>query len=161
MRKSLLWHAPSEHVRLLPFSRIEQLVAVPTPHNNQEARAKDLSGSGSKVFPVNKSSPSGARCFGGDPTMLRIERVTDGGSTVLKLSGRIAEEYLAQLHSEIEQPGNRPKLDLRDVSLVDRSTVRFLIRCESQGIELMNCPLYIQEWISMERRRAVSRPDND
>jgi hypothetical protein len=93
--------------------------------------------------------------------MLRIERVTDGGSTVLKLSGRIAEEYLAQLHSEIEQPGNRPKLDLRDVSLVDRSTVRFLIRCESQGIELMNCPLYIQEWISMERRRAVSRPDND
>jgi hypothetical protein len=91
--------------------------------------------------------------------MLRIERMTDGGSTVLKLSGRIEEEYLAQLHSEIEQTGNTPKLDLRDVSLVDRSSVRFLIRCEAQGIQLANCPLYIQEWISRERSRADTRDD--
>jgi len=90
--------------------------------------------------------------------MLRIERVTDGRSTVLKLSGRIDEAYLAQLHSEIEQSGNAPKLDLRDVRLVDRLSVRFLIRCESQGIRLANCPLYIQEWISRERARADS-PD--
>jgi hypothetical protein len=93
--------------------------------------------------------------------MLRIEKVTDGRSTVLKLSGRIEEEYLAQLRSEIEKSGNATKLDLRDVTLVDRSSVRFLIRCESQGIRLANRPLYIQEWISRERRRAVSRADNE
>jgi ABC-type transporter Mla MlaB component len=93
--------------------------------------------------------------------MLRIDRVTDGRSIVLKLSGRIGEEYLAQLHSEIEQSKNAPKLDLRDVSLVDRSSVRFLIRCESQGIQLVNCPLYIQEWISRERRRGILRADNE
>jgi ABC-type transporter Mla MlaB component len=92
--------------------------------------------------------------------MFRIERMTDGRYTVLKLSGRIEEKFLAQLHAEIEQSGNTPKLDLRDVSLVDRSSVRFLIRCESQGIELADCPLYIQEWISKERRRADSRDDN-
>jgi ABC-type transporter Mla MlaB component len=91
--------------------------------------------------------------------MLRIERVTDGGSAVLKLSGRIEEEYLAQLCSEIEKPGNATKLDLRDVSLVDRSSVRFLIRCESRGVQLVNCPLYIQEWISRERHRPDSRDD--
>jgi ABC-type transporter Mla MlaB component len=93
--------------------------------------------------------------------MLRIERVTDGRSTVLKLSGRIEEEYLAQLHSEIEQSGNTSKLDLRDISLVDRASVRFLIRCESQGIQLASCPLYIQKWISRERRRADSRDGNE
>ena len=92
--------------------------------------------------------------------MLRIDRVADGGSTVLKLSGRIEEEYLAQLRSEIEQSGNAPKLDLRDVSLVDRSSVRFLTRCESHGIQLVNCPLYVQEWLLRERRRADSRDDN-
>ena len=79
--------------------------------------------------------------------MLRIERMTDGTSTVLKLSGRLDEDYLAQLHSEIEQSGNAPKLDLRDVKLVDRPSVRFLIRCESRGIRLLDCPLYVQEWL--------------
>jgi ABC-type transporter Mla MlaB component len=93
--------------------------------------------------------------------MFRIERMTEGRSTVLKLSGRIEEEYLAQLHAEIEQSGNAPKLDLRDVSLVDRSSVRFLIRCESHGIQLVNCPLYIQEWIARERGRADSRTGNE
>jgi hypothetical protein len=114
---------------------------------------------GSKALRVNKLLSSGTRWFRGHPTMLRIDRVTDARSAVLKLSGRIEEKHLAQLHSEIEQSENTPKLDLKDVSLVDRSSVRFLIRCESQGIHLANCPLYIREWISRERRRADSRED--
>jgi len=93
--------------------------------------------------------------------MLRIERVTDGRSTVLKLSGRVEEEYLAELHSEIEKSGDVSKLDLRDVNLVDRSSVRFLIRCESQRIQLANCPLYIKLWISRERRRTDSPDDRE
>jgi ABC-type transporter Mla MlaB component len=84
--------------------------------------------------------------------MLRIEKVTGGRSTLLKLSGRIEEEHLAQLQSEIEKSGARG-LDLKDVNLVDRSSVLFLLRCESHGIRLVNCPLYVQEWISTERRR--------
>ena len=88
--------------------------------------------------------------------MYRIERMPDGRSTVLKLSGRLEEKHLAQLRAEIEQSGNTPKLDLRDISLVDRSSVRFLIRCESQGVQLADCPLYIKEWIEKERRRADS-----
>ena len=99
--------------------------------------------------------------IGSTPIMLRIEKVTDGKSTVLKLSGRIGEEYLSQLRSEIGKLENATKLDLRDVSLVDRSSVRFLIRCASQGIRLANCPLYIQEWMSRERCRTVLRPDRE
>jgi hypothetical protein len=85
--------------------------------------------------------------------MLRIEKLVDEASTVLRLSGRIQEEYLSQLQTEIEQCPDAPRLDLRDVNLLDRSSVRFLIWCESQGIQLVNCSLYIQEWISRERKR--------
>ncbi len=93
--------------------------------------------------------------------MLRIESVNDGRSTVLKLSGRIDEENLAQLHLEIEKSGDVSKLDLRDVNLVDRSSVRFLMQYESRGIQLANCPLYIQEWISRERARGGLRHNNE
>ena len=93
--------------------------------------------------------------------MLRIESVNDGRSVVLKLSGRIDEEHHAQLHAEIEKSGDVSKLDLKDVNLVDRSSVRFLMQCESRGIQLANCPLYVQEWISRERARADSRQDNE
>ncbi len=93
--------------------------------------------------------------------MLRIEKLLGKTLTVLRLSGRIQEEYLSQLQTEIEQCTDRPKLDLKDVKLLDRPSVRFLMRCESQGIQLVNCPLYIQEWISREHRRAVSRADNE
>jgi hypothetical protein len=92
--------------------------------------------------------------------MLRIEKVLGKISTVLKLSGRIQEESLPQLQTEIEQCANTPKLDLKDVNLLDRSSVRFLLQCESQGIQLVNCPLFIQEWISRERHRSVPRDDH-
>jgi len=87
--------------------------------------------------------------------MLRIEKLLVKTPTVLKLSGRIQEENLPVLRAEIEKCTDSPKLDLKDVNLLDRPSVRFLIRCESQGIQLVNCPLFIQEWITCERRRAV------
>jgi hypothetical protein len=93
--------------------------------------------------------------------MLRVEKTLRKTSTVLRLSGRIQEEYLSQLQTEIEQCIDTTKLDLKDVNLLDRPSVRFLMRCESHGIQLVNCPLYIQEWISRERRRAVTRADSE
>jgi hypothetical protein len=74
------------------------------------------------------------------------------------LSGRFEEENLSDLQAELEQCGGSPKLDLKDVTLLDRPSVRFLIQCESQGIQLVNCPLFIQEWIIRERRRTVPPP---
>jgi hypothetical protein len=94
-------------------------------------------------------------------SMLRIEKLLGKTSTVLTLSGRLQEEHLSQLQKEIEQCVNTPKLDLKDVYLLDRPSVRFLMRCESQGMRLVNCPLYIQEWISRERGRAVPRRNNE
>jgi hypothetical protein len=87
--------------------------------------------------------------------MLRIEKLLGETPTVLKLSGRIQDENLSELQTEIEQCTDSPKLDLKDVNLLDRPSVRFLIQCESQGMQLVNCPLFIREWITRERRRAV------
>jgi hypothetical protein len=85
--------------------------------------------------------------------MLRIDRLLGKTPTILKLSGRLQEENLTDLQTEIEQCADSPTLDLKDVNLLDRRSVRFLIQCESQGIQLVNCPLFVQEWIICERRR--------
>jgi hypothetical protein len=85
--------------------------------------------------------------------MMRLEKLSDQTATVLKLSGSIQEEYLPMLRTEILACEGTPKLDLAEVQLVDRPTVRFLIRRESEGVELLNCPLYVREWISRERSK--------
>ena len=86
--------------------------------------------------------------------MLRIERQSKGrSSTNLKLSGRMQADGLSELRGEIEKCNHRPSLDLEEVTLLDRDSVRFLIRCESEGMQLINCPLYVQEWISREKPR--------
>ena len=83
--------------------------------------------------------------------MLRIERRSKGkSSTDLKLSGRMQADALSELLAEIEKYNPR-SLDLEEVTLLDRDSVRFLIRCESKGVQLVNCPLYVQEWIAREK----------
>ena len=66
--------------------------------------------------------------------MLRIEKLLGKTSTVPKLSGRIQEEHLSELQTEIEPCTDSPKLDLKNVNPLDRAIVRVLIQCESQGI---------------------------
>jgi hypothetical protein len=86
--------------------------------------------------------------------MLRIEKIPGKTSTVLELSGWIQEENLSELQREIEQCGDPPALDLKDVHLLDRPSVRFLIQCEARGIPLLNCSLFIRVWIASERRQS-------
>jgi hypothetical protein len=60
-------------------------------------------------------------------------------------------DRLLEVLAEIEKCNHPPILDLEEVTLLDRDSVRFLIRCESKGVHLVNCPLYVQEWITRER----------
>jgi hypothetical protein len=85
--------------------------------------------------------------------MLRIERRSEATSTNLKLSGRMQADGLPELVAEIGKC-NPLTLDLEEVTLLDRESVQFLIHCESQGIQLVNCSLYIQEWVSREREQT-------
>ena len=52
---------------------------------------------------------------------------------------------------EDERDAGRLTLDLDEVRLVDRESVRFLASCEARGIQLKNCPFYIREWIETGR----------
>jgi anti-anti-sigma regulatory factor len=82
---------------------------------------------------------------------LRIETTSDGEIALIRLSGQIDEDHLVELHAEIRR--YRPWLvfDLTEATLVDRTVVRFLAAREEEGIELLNCPRYIREWITKER----------
>jgi anti-anti-sigma regulatory factor len=84
--------------------------------------------------------------------MLKIQRAANG-ETVFKLIGRMDVENVEELKEvfQAEAKGRRVVLDLRDLVLVDRAAVKFLERCESDSIELRNCPGYIREWITRER----------
>ena len=53
-----------------------------------------------------------------------------------------------------EANGARIVLDLKDLTLVNQDAVNFLERCESENITLKNCPAYIREWITRQRREA-------
>ena len=54
---------------------------------------------------------------------------------------------------------SRKILDLSEVTLVDLGVIRFLISCEDEGVELVECPLYVREWILRERAEGV-QPEN-
>jgi anti-anti-sigma regulatory factor len=85
--------------------------------------------------------------------MLKITRAANG-EVVFKLSGRMGAENVGELETLIsaETSGRRIVLDLKDVTLVDQDAVNLLRRCEADGLLLRNCPAYIREWITGERR---------
>lgn len=83
--------------------------------------------------------------------VLKIERVSDGQSITLLLSGRLRSEHIEQLKTQMEGSSQKVVLDLDEVKLVDRDVVRFLALCETKGVELNQCSPYIRDWIDRER----------
>jgi len=82
--------------------------------------------------------------------VLKIDKDSERGRTILRLSGRIQSEQLEELKMHME---GIPEVvvDLKDVKLVDRDVVRFLAVCETNGTKLRHCSPYIREWILNER----------
>jgi len=82
---------------------------------------------------------------------LKVATACDGETALLRLSGQIDEDHLAQLQAEIRRYRPRLVFDLTEATLVDRAVVQFLAAREGEGVELLNCPRYIREWITKER----------
>ena len=87
--------------------------------------------------------------------MLRIERDSNGCVSTLRLTGRIQSDSIASIQSAMKDGCTRKVLDLTEVTLVDIAVVRFLMRCEYEGVELVACPLYVREWIVRERAEGA------
>ena len=81
---------------------------------------------------------------------LMIEKSAQAESVVFILIGRIESLLTTELQKliDLETESCNVVLDLKEVQLVDQDSVRFLARCEADGIKLENCPAYIREWIA-------------
>jgi hypothetical protein len=78
----------------------------------------------------------------------------DRRHTTVRLIGRVRAEDLVEVARQLETSGPGAVLQLDDVTLVDVDVVRFLNRCELEGIVLVNCSPYIREWMNRERNRS-------
>ena len=82
----------------------------------------------------------------------RIDRVViRPGLLILHISGQITGKDVDLLRSLLEQERSVVAIDLKDVLLVDREAIKLLAMCQSNGVELRNCPAYIREWVTRER----------
>jgi hypothetical protein len=87
----------------------------------------------------------------------RIDRRFIGEDlVVLYISGEITGQNVEILRDVLE--ADALAIDLKNVSLVDREAVKLLARCETNGTELRNCPLYVREWVTRERAETKARP---
>lgn len=83
----------------------------------------------------------------------RIETAARGRVTVFSLCGRIEKQAIAELRRlfELQTDYHDIVLDLKDVGVVDREAMRFLMSCEADGVKLENCTPYIREWMEREK----------
>jgi anti-anti-sigma regulatory factor len=82
---------------------------------------------------------------------LKIERQSDGETTIIWLIGRIQAEALDEVKKQISDSTEAKVLDLSDITIVDADVIRFLSVIEREGTRLMGCPPYVREWILRER----------
>jgi hypothetical protein len=82
---------------------------------------------------------------------LRIEKSARQRFTVFTLSGRMESEHVGELKDLFDRNYRNIILDLRELGLADRDTVRFLKGCEQDGMKLQNCPAYVREWMDREK----------
>ena len=92
---------------------------------------------------------------------LRVEKRSEGCTTTLQLSGRFRSDLIAFVRSVMSNGCARKILDLSDITLVDIEVVRFLNRCEDEGIEVVHCPAYVRKWMQRERAEGGQAGSSD
>ena len=85
---------------------------------------------------------------------LKIERTSEGEREIIRLIGRIEQEDLRTLKTQMRGSGQVICFDLRDVTLIDIYVVRYLIARQRDGALFQNIPAFIQEWMRREQEIA-------
>ena len=81
----------------------------------------------------------------------RIDRRWTEQGLLLYISGQLAAEDLEVVRTALD-PRRVVAIELAEVELANREAVKLLAQAEAEGIELRNCPAYIREWITNERK---------
>jgi hypothetical protein len=108
----------------------------------------------SLAFRLQVSVDIGAK----NPLTLRIDRISGRRKTRIRLSGEFRVEHIAQVKAELSTGGTEVALDLNEVDLLDVECVRFLNKCETEGILMLHCSPYIKEWMVRERKAIKANP---
>ena len=87
----------------------------------------------------------------------KIEKYSDGQRTTIRLIGRMREQHLRDVQELIEESKPTITIDLEELMLVDLEAVRFLGRCQNDGVPLLHCSRYIRDWIAKEQGKANQR----
>ena len=85
---------------------------------------------------------------------LKIEKIVRKRRTTVRLIGRVQAKDLPEVARQLEESGPSAVLQLDEVTLVDVDVVRFLNRCEKEGMRLVDCSAYIREWMRREQNRS-------
>jgi anti-anti-sigma regulatory factor len=75
------------------------------------------------------------------------------GPVTLTIAGKCSGGCLGELRRAIDRARRAQKqivIDMSEVTLVDRPSLQFLAAQTRENITLVNCPAYIQPWISKE-----------
>ena len=86
---------------------------------------------------------------------MKIETVGGPDGTTIRLTGRLSVEHLPLLIAQIDAAQGPIVLEMSEVTLVDIDVVRFLIDCQTGGIQLRGYSAYIREWIARERKSGT------
>ena len=86
---------------------------------------------------------------------MKIEKQSDGTTTVVRLIGRIRAEHLDEIKKQLHNGSEQTVLDLDEVTIVDADVIQFLNAIELAGTPLVACPLYVREWILRERAEGA------
>ena len=87
--------------------------------------------------------------------VVKIEIVGGPNGTTIRLVGRLSMEHLPLLIAQIDAAQGPIVLEMGEVTLVDIDVVRFLIDCQTRGIQLRGCSAYIREWIAREQKSGT------
>ncbi len=87
--------------------------------------------------------------------MFKITTVReDDKKSRLCLCGQFTGEYVAELEKALTaETANAQSIvvDMSDVTLVDRETMKFLCNTHSKNIPIENIPPYVRRWIEQEK----------
>jgi len=74
-------------------------------------------------------------------------------AVTVTLAGKVCSASLGALRRRIDRARRQRGsvvIDLSEVTLIDRPALEFLATMNGAGVELVNCPAYIEPWLRKE-----------
>ena len=92
--------------------------------------------------------------------MLRVTTIQTHRVTTLKLEGKLAGPWVDELRrcwAGLAQQGISVRINLRDVTSLDRLGRELLLRMERQGTPLLECSEFLRDLLHPDGRRQTKR----